>query len=207
MRTLALARGQQGVPQQQQQQQCVDDTGAQDAFVAGMIYTLSCRLRVLSHATLLIRSLARSLMPYMHTHSRNQGQNTGYKNFDTSHPCRTCCDCFGKPFTSMLASSPWGNQGGIATANQSQRGCLFQHLLPTFQPPQGHTGPPLMPGAYPHPPGPPAQQHPCSGHATWRGTTASLIVDEECEVCRGIGRFLKDCQCWLDVNGRFVIYS
>ena len=83
-----------------------------------------------------------------------KGQNTGYKNYDPSHPCRKCWDRFSKPFTSILASSPWGSQGSGAMS-QSERGRTFQRPLPAFKPPQVQPPrvqappPQPMPGAYP----------------------------------------------------------
>ncbi len=78
-----------------------------------------------------------------------KGLNTGYKNHDPSHPCRKCWDRFSKPFTSILASSPWGDQAG-ESASQGQGGRSFQRPLPAFKPPQARPQPPLrMPGSYP----------------------------------------------------------
>ena len=78
-----------------------------------------------------------------------KGQNTGYKNFDPTHPCRKCWDRFSKLFTSILASSPWGGQGSGPTS-QTERGRSFQRPLPAFKPPQAQPRPPQpMPGGYP----------------------------------------------------------
>jgi hypothetical protein len=80
-----------------------------------------------------------------------KGQNTGYKNFDPSHPCRKCWDRFSKPFTAALASSPWGNQ---ASGSASQNGRSFQRPLPAYKPPQAQArappppAMPAMPGTY-----------------------------------------------------------
>ncbi|KAH9964307.1 hypothetical protein BJV74DRAFT_870537 [Russula compacta] len=86
--------------------------------------------------------------------AREKGQNTGYKNFDPSHPCRKCWDRFGKPFTSILASSPWSDRGDSGSA--SQRGRSFQRPLPAFRPPQVSS--PLSP-----PPPPPGMCLPSPG--------------------------------------------
>ncbi|SRR6266702_5473506 len=94
-----------------------------------------------------LHSLSHLFVIPFHLHA---GSNTGYKNSDPSHPCRKCWDRFGKPFSSILASSPWGNQGSSATS-QSQHGRTFQRPLPTFKPPQAGTAPP-----HPRPPPPPA---------------------------------------------------
>ena len=82
------------------------------------------------------------------SNARKKGQNTGYKNFDPTHPCRKCWDRFGKPFTSILASSPWSGRGDSGSA--SQRGRSFQRPLPAFRPPQASS--PLPPPP-PPPPG------------------------------------------------------
>ena len=93
------------------------------------------------------------------------GNNTGYKNFDPLHPCRKCWDRFGKLFSSILASSPWGNRGN-SSSSQSQRGRTFQQPLPASRAPQAAaaapvppvntrpTPPPSMPTPPPSRPGP-----------------------------------------------------
>ena len=150
-----------------------------------------------------------------------KGQNTGYKNFDPSHPCRKCWDRFGKPYTSALASSPWGDQAS-GSASQSQRGRSFQRPLPAFKPPQAQAPRPpslTMPGSYPNPvPSPTSRPMPVpmpyggvpppgaavvmpgdpriGGRLCWRcggrGTTPFLIFDEmTCDTCGGIGRLVN----------------
>ena len=136
------------------------------------------------------------------------GNNTGYKNFDPSHPCRKCWDRFGKLFSSILASSPWGNRGSSSTS-QSQNGRTFQQPLPSLRAPQASlapvapvntrpTPPPSMPvppasrtnpvvlpfGAMPPPGAPmvmPGDER-IGGRPCWRcggrGTTPFLIFDE-----------------------------
>ena len=102
-----------------------------------------------------------------HSFSRTYaGSNTGYKNNDPSHPCRKCWDRFGKLFSSILASSPWGDRGAAASS-QSQHGRTFQRPLPAFKPPQARTvaaqpRQPPPPGGFVPPPqrtGPPAQTY------------------------------------------------
>lgn len=150
-----------------------------------------------------------------------KGQNTGYKNYDPSHPCRKCWDRFSKPYTSALASSPWDNQAS-GSASQSQRGRIFQRPLPAFKAPQAQAQPPPpppMPGSYPSSSGmqspnslpmptpfrgvpPPGSTVVMPGDARiggrlcWRcggrGTTPFLIFDEmTCETCGGIGRLVN----------------
>ncbi|KAH9053240.1 hypothetical protein EDB87DRAFT_1780498 [Lactarius vividus] len=88
---------------------------------------------------------------YPETYTCPKCSNTGYKNYDPSHPCRKCWDRYGKPFSSILASSPWGEQGSSATS-QSQRGHTFQQPLPAFKPPQSSTTIPAYPLTRPPPP-------------------------------------------------------
>ena len=80
------------------------------------------------------------------------GQNTGYKNYDPSHPCRKCWDRFGKPFTAILASSPWGDQ---SSSSASQNGRTFQRPLPSSNTsPQRPVAAPVQPTPPPPPPPP-----------------------------------------------------
>ena len=111
-----------------------------------------------------VRFLIHLSLPLTHAYPQmRKGQNTGYKNYDPSHPCRKCWDRFSKPFTSILASSPWGGQGSGAMS-QSERGRTFQRPLPAFKPPQVQPPrlqvppPQAMPGSYPplSPPGMPS---------------------------------------------------
>ncbi|KAH9040314.1 hypothetical protein EDB83DRAFT_2507647 [Lactarius deliciosus] len=157
---------------------------------------------------------------YPETYTCPKCNNTGYKNYDPSHPCRKCWDRYGKLFSSILASSPWGEQGSSATS-QSQRGRTFQQPLPAFKPPQTGTTP-AYPLARPPPP-PPAFPQPrpsrgmlmpygsipppgatvvmpgdsrIGGRQCWRcggrGTTPFLIFDEmPCETCGGVGRLFN----------------
>ncbi|KAI9435212.1 hypothetical protein F5148DRAFT_47725 [Russula earlei] len=148
-------------------------------------------------------------------------QNTGYKGFDPSHPCRKCWDRFGTPYTAILDSSPWGGQG-TGTTSQSQQGRSFQRPLPALKPPQARL-PPLpvadayrlprcssrawrcgtrrvpMPFGVPPPPDAavvlPGDKR-IGGRLCWqcggRGKTPFLIFDElPCETCGGIGRLLN----------------
>lgn len=55
------------------------------------------------------------------SHVWSTGLNTGYKNFDPSHPCRKCWTRYGKPYTGPIVHAP--------QSPQSQR------PLPTFRPP------------------------------------------------------------------------
>jgi len=155
--------------------------------------------------------------PTVYGPKTRKGQNTGYKNYDPSHPCRKCWDRFSKPFTSALASSPWGDHAS-GSGSQSQHNRTYQRPLPAFKPPQAQA---QMPGHYP-PRSPTGVQSPNSrpiatpyggvpppgstvvlpgdprigGRLCWRcggrGTTPFLIFDEmTCETCGGIGRLVN----------------
>ncbi|KAF8268855.1 hypothetical protein EI94DRAFT_1726695 [Lactarius quietus] len=77
---------------------------------------------------------------YPESYKCHKCNNTGYKNFDPSHACRKCWERFGKLFSSILASSPWGDRSSSATS-QSQNGRTFQQPLPAFKPPQAAAPP------------------------------------------------------------------
>ena len=85
-----------------------------------------------------------------HIHART-GKNTGYKNYDPSHPCRKCWEKYAKPYTGALTYTPWSPSGNDPR---------MQRALPKFVPPHLSTGSPThgsQPpyGSYPRPP-----QHP-----------------------------------------------
>ncbi|KAI0262371.1 hypothetical protein BC834DRAFT_396225 [Gloeopeniophorella convolvens] len=155
---------------------------------------------------------------YPDNYSCPKCNNTGYKNFDPSHPCRKCWERFSKPFTSILASSPWS---GNSAESQSQHGRSYQRPLPAFKPPQAQPQRP-PPGPYVSPPASPGLQRSntralaipfgatapagatvvmpgdprIGGRLCWRcggrGMTPFLIFDEmPCETCGGIGRLLS----------------
>ncbi|OJA13167.1 hypothetical protein AZE42_06221 [Rhizopogon vesiculosus] len=56
-------------------------------------------------------------------------KNTGYKNYDPSHPCRKCWEKYGRPYVGPLTYTPWN-------AESSSRPSKFQRPLPRFTPPQ-----------------------------------------------------------------------
>jgi len=73
-------------------------------------------------------------------------KNTGYKNYDPSHPCRKCWDKYGKPYTGALSYTTWS-----ASGNDPR----MQRPLPKFVPPHlaggSHRGDPyLPPPRHPH---------------------------------------------------------
>ncbi|KZT25296.1 hypothetical protein NEOLEDRAFT_1169488 [Neolentinus lepideus HHB14362 ss-1] len=59
--------------------------------------------------------------------------NTGYKNFDPSHPCRKCWEKYAKPYSGAITYTPW--QPSPAAASSSVTNKTFQRPLPTFTPP------------------------------------------------------------------------
>ncbi|OSD05413.1 hypothetical protein PYCCODRAFT_1465313 [Trametes coccinea BRFM310] len=76
-------------------------------------------------------------------------RNTGYKNYDPSHPCSRCWDKYAKPYTGVLAHAPWSSDA--QTGSSSSRTSL-QRPLPKFRAPQAslhqrgasQSGPPLL---------------------------------------------------------------
>ncbi|VDB96621.1 unnamed protein product [Peniophora sp. CBMAI 1063] len=53
-------------------------------------------------------------------------RNTGYRNYDPSHPCKRCWRRYSKVFSQLLALAPWG-----------QAGSRYQRPLPNFTSPRG----------------------------------------------------------------------
>ncbi|KAG1874339.1 hypothetical protein F4604DRAFT_1764020 [Suillus subluteus] len=56
-------------------------------------------------------------------------KNTGYKNYDPSHPCRKCWEKYGKRYTGALTYTSWNTES-------SSHNSKFQRALPRFTPPQ-----------------------------------------------------------------------
>ncbi|KAH9018003.1 hypothetical protein EDB84DRAFT_1276362 [Lactarius hengduanensis] len=125
---------------------------------------------------------------YPETYTCPKCNNTGYKNYDPSHPCRKCWDRYGKPFSSILASSPTTPAYPIARPPPPpafpQPPPSRNMLLPYGSvPPPGATV--VMPG-----------DTRIGGRLCWRcgghGTTPFLIFDEmPCETCGGVGRLFN----------------
>ncbi|KAI0820261.1 hypothetical protein BC628DRAFT_1423059 [Trametes gibbosa] len=72
--------------------------------------------------------------------------NTGYKNYDPSHPCTRCWDKHAKAYSGTLLYVPWGREGGSGTSRTS-----LQRPLPQFRAPQSslHGDPGSSWSAYP----------------------------------------------------------
>ncbi|KAG1786566.1 uncharacterized protein HD556DRAFT_1507004 [Suillus plorans] len=141
--------------------------------------------------------------------------NTGYKNYDPSHPCRKCWEKYGKPYTGALMYTSWNT-------NSSSHKSKYQRALPRFTPPQAssqsssssHTSrsshaPPQAHAIYVYNPIIGMGQTPPVPHAVpvrpgdarlggqicrkcgGTGTLPLLIIDvRPCSVCGGIGRNL-----------------
>lgn len=56
-------------------------------------------------------------------------KNTGYKNYDPSHPCRKCWEKYGKPYAGALMYTSWNTES-------SSRSSKFQRALPRLASPQ-----------------------------------------------------------------------
>lgn len=61
----------------------------------------------------------------------NSGRNTGYKNYDPSHPCARCWEKYAKPFSGPITYADWSydSQSGFSSST-------FQRPLPNFRAPQ-----------------------------------------------------------------------
>ncbi|KAJ8591540.1 hypothetical protein M405DRAFT_932076 [Rhizopogon salebrosus TDB-379] len=70
-----------------------------------------------------------NLLVYPSNYTCAKCKNTGYKNFDPSHPCRKCWEKYGRPYAGPLTYTPW-------SAESSSRPSKFQRALPRFTPPQ-----------------------------------------------------------------------
>lgn len=77
------------------------------------------------------------LLVYPNGYECHKCNNTGFKNFDPSHPCRKCWDKYARPYTGALAYTPWST-----TTSPSSSGSNFQKPLPSFRPP--HLRPPAQ---------------------------------------------------------------
>ncbi|KAG5637795.1 hypothetical protein H0H81_003187 [Sphagnurus paluster] len=146
------------------------------------------------------------------------GNNTGYKHADPSHPCKKCWSKYAKPFTGPLAYAFTSETSPPPSSVPSLAGTTLQRPLPSFRPPR-HYAPPRPPPPPPVPFIPPPPQHPqhpqlraispytppppnaivypsgdprIGGRMCWncegRGRLNLLIFELPCDSCRGIGR-------------------
>ncbi|KAI0630485.1 hypothetical protein C8Q77DRAFT_1062868 [Trametes polyzona] len=79
--------------------------------------------------------------------------NTGYKNYDPSHPCSRCWDKYAKPYTGALTYTPWGADASGPSSAGSARTTL-QRPLPQFRAPQASLHQPSASWYGPPPPPP-----------------------------------------------------
>ena len=66
------------------------------------------------------------------TSSRAIGHNTGYKNYDPSHPCSRCWEKHSKIYSGAITYAPWRTADGTTPSAASN----FQRPLPNFRAPQ-----------------------------------------------------------------------
>jgi hypothetical protein len=66
--------------------------------------------------------------------SFSAGNNTGFKNFDPTHPCRKCWERYSRPYVGAITYTPWSNS--FASGSSSRSNTHFQRPLPAFRPPQ-----------------------------------------------------------------------
>ncbi len=59
------------------------------------------------------------------------GRNTGYRNYDPSHPCTRCWDKYSKPYAGPITYAPWA-----ASSPSSSSSTTLQRPLPVFSAPQ-----------------------------------------------------------------------
>ncbi|KAI0718050.1 hypothetical protein C8T65DRAFT_571126 [Cerioporus squamosus] len=61
-------------------------------------------------------------------------RNTGYRNYDPSHPCARCWDKYSKPYTGPITYAPWAADGRASSSSSSST--TLQRPLPVFSAPQ-----------------------------------------------------------------------
>ncbi|RPD64063.1 hypothetical protein L226DRAFT_460018 [Lentinus tigrinus ALCF2SS1-7] len=59
-------------------------------------------------------------------------RNTGYRNYDPSHPCSRCWDKYAKPYAGAITCAPWTADGQASSSSSG----TFQRPLPVFRAPQ-----------------------------------------------------------------------
>lgn len=69
------------------------------------------------------------LLVYPKSHTCWKCHNTGYKDYDPSHPCRKCWDKYGKPYTGALTYAPWPSSD--STSNSRMQRPLPHHFPQT----------------------------------------------------------------------------
>ncbi|KAI6112528.1 hypothetical protein F5141DRAFT_1107808 [Pisolithus sp. B1] len=69
------------------------------------------------------------LLVYPKSYTCWKCHNTGYKDYDPSHPCRKCWDKYGKPYSGALTYAPWPSSD--STSNSRMQRPLPHHLAQT----------------------------------------------------------------------------
>jgi len=69
--------------------------------------------------------------------------NTSFKNFDPTHPCRKCWERYSRPYVGTIAYTAWSNNSTSRSSSTSRvrsgsagSNTNFQRPLPAFRPPQ-----------------------------------------------------------------------
>lgn len=77
------------------------------------------------------------LLVYPKGHACWKCHNTGYKDYDPSHPCRKCWEKYGKPYTGALAYAPWPSSDSTSNSR-------MQRPLPLYLTNPASSGRPRM---------------------------------------------------------------
>ncbi|TFK48378.1 hypothetical protein OE88DRAFT_1720161 [Heliocybe sulcata] len=157
------------------------------------------------------------LLVYPAGYECHKCRNTGYKNFDPSHPCNKCWDKYSKPYSGAITYTPWNPSSAAEPSSSTNK--TFQRPLPSFSPPHlnsssssslrapsstGSPRPMTYPGSVSEPTGsyfhspPPgaAVVNPgdprIGGNLCWqcrgRGSISVLLFSDTCNTCGGLGR-------------------
>ncbi|KAI0332671.1 hypothetical protein GY45DRAFT_1320560 [Cubamyces sp. BRFM 1775] len=73
------------------------------------------------------------ILVYPRDYECDKCHNTGYKNYDPSHPCARCWDKYAKPYTSIMAAAPWPSDSQSGTSSSRT---TYQRPLPRFRAPR-----------------------------------------------------------------------
>ncbi|KAH9893141.1 hypothetical protein C8Q73DRAFT_647951 [Cubamyces lactineus] len=95
------------------------------------------------------------ILVYPRDYECDRCHNTGYKNYDPSHPCTRCWDKYARPYTSIMAHAPWSSD---AQSGSSSSRTTYQRPLPRFRAPHAsphqwnasYWGSPWSPSGYSH---------------------------------------------------------
>ncbi|KAI0675656.1 hypothetical protein C8Q78DRAFT_1074656 [Trametes maxima] len=73
------------------------------------------------------------ILVYPRDYECQKCRNTGYKNYDPSHPCSRCWEKYAKPYSGAMTYAPWSPEGQSSAASSRN---TFQRPLPQFRAPQ-----------------------------------------------------------------------